>query len=255
MSGLTKALTSSIGKKVLTALTGLGLVGFLIGHVVGNQNMHRGAPAMDHYAEQLHVLWGFEYGSFLFIFVELGLLGMFLAHIVLVFSLIADNRAARGTQGYAVRASKRAGGASALASRTMTLSGITLLVFLVIHVAQIRLTRSQHAELGGVGKLVIDTLAAPHWALLYIAGALVVGWHIYHGIQSAARSFGLNHQKYTVLVTRIGAVLAIAIALGFASLPLGVLTGFLTEDGSALADLLGGRMAPVPAESPVATVE
>jgi succinate dehydrogenase / fumarate reductase cytochrome b subunit len=234
-----KVLRSSVGKKVLVALSGLGLVGFLIGHVVGNQNMHVGADAMEHYAENLHVLWGFEFGSFLFYFVELGLLGMFLLHIALVFSLIVDNRRARGSDAYAVRASKRKGAAS-LASRTMAISGVALLAFLVIHVLQIRgISRAHHAEYEhGVGTLVIDTLQSPINALIYIAGSVLVGWHIFHGIQSAARSFGLQHRTWSPWVEKAGLSLSIAITVGFVILPVGVLSGVITEEGSPLGALL-----------------
>lgn len=239
MSQYGRAARSSIGKKVLVALSGLGLVGFLIGHVAGNQNMHLGAAAMEHYAHNLHVLWGFEFGGFLFTFVELGLLAMFLLHIGLVFSLILDNRRARGGA-YAVRASKRNGGATTWASRTMAISGISLIAFLIIHVLQIRgITRDHHAAYeNGVGDVVINTLQSPVNAVIYIVGSVLVGWHLFHGIQSAARSFGVNHRKWTPLVEKIGLTLAVAITVGFVILPLGVLSGVITADGSPLGAIL-----------------
>lgn len=231
MSWFIKVFTSSIGKKVLVALSGLGLVGFLVGHLYGNLNVLRGPAALDEYATHLHDLPGFPV-------IELGLLAMFLLHIPLVIMLARDNRAARGSR-YAVTASKRESGkAQSLASRMMKVSGLLLLIFLVIHVGDFRLERGEfHGEGGsvsGLGVEVITTLQNPLMAIIYVIGSLLAAWHVFHGIQSAVRSLGFQNRKYTPYIEIGGYVLAVVLGLGFASLPIAVQLGIADlEDAPA----------------------
>lgn len=226
MNWFTRTLNSTIGQKYLVAITGLGLVGFLITHLLGNLQIFAATEtpghyaAIDDYAEALHAVPGLALA-------EAGLLLFFLLHIALVFRLTMANRSARGDADYAVKRSKRKGGwFEALAGRTMAISGIVLLVFLVIHIAHFRLKRSAvHGPeaTAQISTLIMDTLSNPVWAVLYIVGSLLVGFHLYHGFHSAFRSLGLNHRKYTPLIERIGFALAIILALGFVSIPLAVL--------------------------------
>jgi len=222
VSWFTRAFGSTIGKKVLAGLSGLALVGFLIGHLYGNLHIYKGAGALDEYAHHLHEIPGFP-------LIEIGLLAAFALHIGLVINLTMSNRSAKASR-YAVKGSKTGGGAGSLASRTMALSGMTLLVFLVVHIVQLRMNRGIE---GGVGNLMFDTLANPAISALYIAGSLTVAWHVYHGIQSAARSLGVNHENYTPLIVKGGAALAVVFAVGFASIPVAVMAG-LPTDGLAV---------------------
>lgn len=230
VSWFIKVLTSSIGKKVLVALSGLGLVGFLVGHLYGNLNLYLGAGALDEYAHHLHELPGFT-------FIELGLLGMFVLHIPLVIWLSMSNSKARGPR-YAVKASKRdEGKGQSLASRMMKVSGVLLLLFLIVHILDFRLERSEfHAADGGVDGLgleVIATLQNPLIAALYVVGSLLAAWHMFHGIQSAVRSLGFQNDKYTPLIEKAGAALAIVLGLGFASLPIAIQAGVINADDTS----------------------
>ncbi len=251
MSWLTRTVQSSIGRKLLVGLSGLGLVGFLIAHLAGNLNMYLGASAMNAYAEKLHHIPGFP-------LIELGLLVMFVVHIGLVIGLIVSNRNARGTR-YAVNGSKRDDRLRALASRAMAFTGVFVLVFIVVHLAQLRLRRGQYDELSefGVGGVMVDTLSNPGVAALYIIGSLLVGFHIFHGFSSAARSIGVNHPKYTPLIAKLGMVIGIGLGVGFASLPIGVMAGFIDVSGSPIGELVGGDAsheytadAPLDGETP-----
>jgi len=213
VSWIQRTATSPIGQKVLTALTGLGLVGFLVAHLLGNLNYFLGEEALNAYADALHHLPGFAV-------MELSLPVLFLLHIALVFSLVQRNRAARGT-GYAMKATKQKGTQGrALVSSWMGTSGIILLVFLVVHIADIRMKRgsfdSLYAHVEGV-------LGVPWKAGLYMVGSAVVGWHLWHGFQSAFRSLGLGHKKYSPLLEKIGVVLSVALTVGFISIPLWIL--------------------------------
>lgn len=209
MAWLVRTFANPIGQKVLVALTGLGLVGFLVSHLLGNLNIFRGEEAINGYADALHEIPGFA-------LIEIGLLLCFLVHIALVFNLTRLNRAARGKQ-YSVKVSKQTGTMGrALVSTYMGLSGLILLGFIVVHIADFRLMR------GGYDSLYVyahEVLGSGWKAALYMAGSAVVGWHLWHGFQSSFRSLGLGHAKYSPLLERFGAFLSIALTLGFISIP------------------------------------
>lgn len=231
MNWLTKTATSTIGRKFFAGLSGLALVGFLIMHLAGNLSLFVGSESVNHYAELLHVKIPF------FLAVEFSLLGIFLVHMIFVMSAVLRNRAAR-QQRYAVGASKRGGGPSALASRMMALTGITLIVFIVVHVAQLRLRLFGPSEAEQeIGFLLIDTLSQPGWAAMYIAGSLLAGWHVFHGFQSAFRSVGLGHQKYMPTIMKLGMVLGVSLGLAFAALPILTFAGFIDGERTVLAPL------------------
>ncbi len=233
MNWIVQFLRSTIGRKWIAGLTGLGLVGFALVHMAGNLNMFKGAAAMHEYAEALHHIAVLEHYRLLWI-AELGLAGMFVVHIAVVVSLILENRKARGPQRYAVSASKRTNRLEALASKTMAFSGIVLLTFLVVHIWQFRLKRAviEHS-VGGIGAEVVDVLSNPVWGVLYSVAGVLVGWHIFHGVQSATRSFGLNHPKYSPLVRTLGFGLSIIIGVGFTALSVATMVGIVNECGLA----------------------
>lgn len=218
MGWLKRMLKSGIGRKALVGLSGLAIVGFLVVHLLGNLQLFSdpdpvtGKSAFNDYAHALH-------DQFWLPIAEYGLLAMFLLHIGLVIWLAVDNRKARGGQGYAVAAKKQKSGVLAfLASKTMVFSGLILLVFLAVHVWDFRL---QHDEIGyNLQQHIEGTLANPLHGLLYVLGSLVVGFHLYHGIQSGFRSIGVHSAKYTPLIEKVGVALALIFGLGFASLPI-----------------------------------
>lgn len=231
MNWIVQVIKSTIGRKLIAGLTGLGLVGFIVGHMLGNLNLFVGQTAMHEYAEALHHISVLEHYRLLWL-IELGLAGMFIAHIVTVVSLVLDNRRARGAGKYAVAASKRDERMSAIASKTMAFSGIFLLVFLVIHILQFRLQREtiEHS-CGSIGGAIVDMLQNPLWAAFYALGSVLVAWHIFHGFGSAARSLGINHRKYTPAITTLGAVIALVVGLGFTAMPLTIAARVVDKEG------------------------
>jgi succinate dehydrogenase / fumarate reductase cytochrome b subunit len=234
---IVQVIKSTIGRKLIAGLTGLGLVGFIVGHMLGNLNLFVGQTAMHEYAEALHHISVLEHYRLLWL-IEIGLAGMFIAHIATVVSLILDNRKARGNGKYAVNASKRDERMSAIASKTMAFSGIFLLVFLIIHLIQFRLQREAiEGTCGSIGGVIVDTLQNPLWAAMYALGSVLVAWHIFHGIGSAARSLGINHRKYTPAITGLGAVVALIVGLGFTAMPLTIAAGVVDKEGFRM----GGR--------------
>jgi len=221
LSWLKTTFTTALGKKVLVALSGLSLVLFIITHLIGNMMVFATAyddkgvriddSGLNAYAKALHDLPGFTV-------VEFSLLALFIIHIVLVLNLVMQNRAARGSARYAVTASKRGDGRwQSLASRSMVVGGILLLLFLLVHIWDIRLQRDAIPDLHGH---LAELFQSPFRVVLYVLGSLLVAWHVLHGFQSAFRSLGFNHGKYSPFVRKGGALLCIIIGLGFAAIPI-----------------------------------
>lgn len=215
MSWLTRSLSSSSGRKLLAAVTGLGLVLFLIIHLLGNLQIFSSSDAFNNYAKSLH-------DSPLIVLADVGLPILFVVHMTMVIWLALDNKKARGPVGYKARGNKQTRGiAAVLASKSALYGGIVLIAFVLIHVWHMRL---QHDEMAGQAReYVIAQLTNPGWGLLYIVGSLVTGWHLFHGVQAAFRSMGVNHPRYTPLIVKTGMGLATVLALGFAAIPVWIL--------------------------------
>ena len=236
MNWLSRVLTSSIGQKLIAALSGLGLLGFLLVHAQGNLRIYLpaaldeagnpiGTRAIDAYAEHLHEQPWLPIA-------EIGLLVLFLVHIVTVIRLVLANRAARGAERYKASGGKSGGGAASKASRTMAISGSITMAFILVHVLTVRATRENlfqswcncsHEPVEHVTKALVDHLSNPAMAIFYVIGSLLVSWHLFHGIQSATRSLGVNHNKYSPLIQKAGLAISILLALCFASIPLAIL--------------------------------
>jgi len=226
-------LDSSIGKKIMVAAAGILLSGFLITHLAGNLLMFVGGEAFNHYAEVL------EHNPFLPL-AEVGLLMLFLLHIVLSLRATLANRAAR-PEGYQVYKGK---GARTPGSRTMAITGLLILAFIIVHVATFKY------DFGGLkGQVagqeeslfahVVAWFANPWYAVFYVLAVGGVGLHLSHGVQSALQTFGLNHPRYTPLLKKAGLAFAFLIFVGFASLP--VYFGFIHKaDLACCAPVEGG---------------
>jgi succinate dehydrogenase / fumarate reductase cytochrome b subunit len=205
---------SSIGRKFLMALTGLGFCGFLTVHLAGNLTMYGGANMLDTYASTLHSL-----GPLITLF-ELGLLAMAGLHISLALWLWAGNLAAR-SRNYALK--KNEGGAT-LSSATMPYTGLLILAFLVIHLLQFRFVDLEQQPLSAI---VTGVLARPAYAVLYLALMITVGLHVRHGFWSAFQTLGLHHPKYMPAIKIMSVLFGLLVAVGFGSLPLLVVMGGL----------------------------
>ncbi len=210
MSWLREVLTSTIGKKVVVAVTGLGLVLYLVLHLLGNLLIYFDPVTYNQYASELHELA-------LLPVLEVLLLVAFLVHVIFVSWLIKGNSEARG-QRYAVSGSKRDDRWRTAASKMMMLSGLVALLFIIVHIYDYRFQRLPAG--GDLADKTSTLLAQPFHAALYFVGSLLIGWHIFHGISSAFRSFGVAHKKYTPIIRQGGFVLAAILGLGFASFPI-----------------------------------
>ena len=255
MSWFTRIWNSSIGKKILVAATGLALLGFLFGHIFGNLQLFWGADKLNAYAAGLHEYWFLPLA-------EIGIIAAFVVHIGMVIKLTLENKAARGTR-YAVSSSKNPG-FKYTSSVAMLISGLVVLTFLVIHIIDYRLARGVHdaalveclsvgASCGDtVGAHVVESLLVPWRAVLYAVGSLFIGWHLFHGIQSAARSFGISSQKWTPVIEKAGAAIGIGLGVLFASIPVAIL---LTGGSFAKVDQLGPEVNVTTVKDDTAQIE
>ena len=211
MRWLFELLSSSIGKKLLMALTGLFLVSFLVVHLYGNLFLFVSEEAFNEHAD--------SFASNLIIrTVEALLFFAIVAHAFTGLYLARQNRVARP-----VRYKRhRAAGTRTLASRTMFTTGSLIFVFLVIHIRGFFYeTRFGKVQQGAsLYELVVETFAMPGYATLYIAAMILLAVHLVHGVQSAFRSLGIEHSRYTPWIRALSLFLAVALPAGFASMPI-----------------------------------
>jgi len=224
---LLKFWSSSIGKKWLVALTGLALLGFVMAHLAGNLQMFAGAAKINAYAEFLHAnekpLW----------VARLGLIACFLGHIIATLTLVRMNRAAR-PQAYVLNRHVQA----KISTRTMALSGLTVLSFIVFHLLHytLRVTdpRFRTVAEGGqlesvfdVYRMVLLGFQNPLLSGFYILSVALLALHLSHGISSVFQTFGLESKRSALWMPKAGRFLSLLIFIGYASIPAAVLLGFL----------------------------
>ena len=217
-----RMLGSSVGNKLLLGLTGLALFGFLIVHLAGNLLAFIGGES---YNEHAHAL----ISNPLIIPAELGLVAIFLTHIYKAIVNYRQNRAARPVA-YGVK--KWAGGPSrkSVASTTMIWTGLSVLLFVVIHLKLFKYGPVyQEAGTGhrDLFRLLIDDFRNPGIVTGYVLAMFLLGLHLRHGISSSIQSLGLMPDSWTTRILRGGIVLAIVVAGLFAVIPVAVYFGVI----------------------------
>jgi succinate dehydrogenase cytochrome b subunit len=206
---------STTGKKIVMAVTGLIMIGWVTGHLLGNLLIFGGAAKVNAYAAFLH-----STGELLWL-VRLLLLVCVVLHITAAVQLTAIDRAARPV-GYA-RHDYRA---ATVASRTIRWGGFLLLVFVIFHLLHMTFGTVHPAFVGGdVYHNLTTGLAVPWVAGFYVLAMVALGLHLYHGTWSGFRTLGLNRPTDNPLRRRAVTVFAVAVAAGFAAIPLAVLFG------------------------------
>ncbi|MCE9608724.1 MAG: succinate dehydrogenase cytochrome b subunit [Chthoniobacter sp.] len=224
MNPISSYLSSSIGRKWIVALTGLGLFGFVVGHMIGNLQVFIGPEPLNRYG---HFLQGL--GELLWV-VRLGLLAMLVAHVVFTIKLRLENRAARGTP-YAVTTRR----AATLPARMMALSGLMVLCFIVFHLLHFTAQKidpsflALHDDKGrhDVYRMMILGFQSKAASGFYVVAVGLLAMHLNHGIGSLFQTLGLNSAKVRPLWEKGGVAFSWLIFLGYASIPVAVLTGVL----------------------------
>lgn len=219
---LWSALTSPIGKKLLTGMTGLAWVVFVILHMLGNLGYFAAGEAYNRYADML-----VGTGPVLYT-VEAILLVALVIHAVVGVNIYVRKRQARKI-GYEKYETAGAPSLQTPSSRSMIFTGIVLLVFLVIHldtfkfgpgIAEGYVVSDDGGQIRDLRRLVTEKFQSPLYAFGYTGVMILLGFHLRHGVWSAFQSLGAMSRRLTPIVYAIGTVLAIGIALGFLVLPL-----------------------------------
>lgn len=232
MSALVRFFQSTILSKVVMAGTGLVLVLFLLGHMVGNLQMHIGQEKMNVYAETLQHLGGALWliRAALFVFLVL--------HVIASIRLKALNLAAR-PEAYAFKNTVKA----TLASRTMIWTGVMIFLFVTYHLLHftVKATNPQYGGLfdaagrPDVYSMVILGYQNVLISVVYIVAMILLGFHLIHAIESMFQTLGINHPKYNSFIHGLSVTLSLVIAIGFISIPLGVLFGWIVLPAGVVA--------------------
>jgi succinate dehydrogenase / fumarate reductase cytochrome b subunit len=215
---------SSIGKKLVVAVTGLAMVLFLAGHLTGNMLIYAGKEAFDEYAKFLH-----EAGHGALIWVaRVGLLVVLVLHVWATILLTRENKAAR--QAYEYKATIQA----SKSSRIMIWSGLTVLVFIVFHILHFTVRTNSHlAEIAKESpyEMVIAGFSGGFLQVLvvlfYVVAMTLLCSHISHGVASMFQTLGFRSKKSASLIQRISIGYAAVIWIGFVSVPVSILLGFV----------------------------
>lgn len=210
---------STNGKKAVMAITGAILFLFVIGHLAGNLQVFEGPARINAYGKFLkstgELLW-----------LVRGILTLCVVlHIVATVQLWNRNRQARPV-GYAVKKSV----ASNYADRTMYWSGPIILAFVILHILEFT-TGNLHPQStfadGDIYSNVVSGFQVWYISAWYIFSMILLGFHLRHGLWSMFQSVGLNHPRHTPVLKRAAFWIALLIVLGYISIPISVLAGWV----------------------------
>jgi len=215
---------SSIGKKVVMALTGFVLVGFVIAHMVGNLKAFQGPEKLNAYGVFLRDVGGpiFGHEQLLWI-VRVVLLVSVVLHIVAAVQLAHGELAARPVR-YAYHKQTQA----TYASRTMRWGGMIILLFVIYHLLHFTVGAAHPSfRKGDIYHNLVSGFQVWYVSAFYIAAMIALGLHLYHGVWSMFHTLGLNNRTYNRLLRGTAGVVAGAVALGNISIPVAVLVGWI----------------------------
>lgn len=216
-------LWSSVGKKILMALTGLFLVAFLVVHLIGNLTLFSPSPdAINLYAHYLHKV------ELVILILEVGLGVLFLLHATLAIWTWLQNNAARPVS---YQVSKNAGHTSkkTLSSQTMIYTGIVIFIFVILHLMNFKygpgmeqgyVTRIDGHRIWDLHRIVMEFFSSGWNVMWYMLVMLLLGLHLRHGAWSAFQSLGVNNNWFMRFIFQAAVVVAVIIAGGFFLLPL-----------------------------------
>jgi len=216
MSWLKETLTSTIGRKLMMALTGLFLIIFLVGHASGNTLLFKddGGLAFNEYAKFMTTNPAVKILSYLTYISVIG-------HVIYSIILTKKNKSARPV-GYAMTS----GANATWNSRNMGILGTIILIFLIIHLrgfwyemhwGSIGADTNGNRDLYGV---VAKAYGQLWYVAIYVVSMAFLAFHLSHGFSSAFQTLGLNHKKYTPLLQTLGKGFSILVPALFAAMPL-----------------------------------
>lgn len=218
MSWFTNAMSSTLGKKVIMALTGLFLVIFLVIHLSGNLQL-----LIDDEGRAFNIYAKFMTTNPLIKATSFILYASFIIHIIWAIILTVNNRSARPVS-YA-----KTNGSSTWSSRNMGILGTIVFIFLVIHLKNfwyvmhwgpITNVNYDGQEYRNLYATVYATFTQWWYVALYVIGMIGLMFHLYHGFASAFQTLGLNHVKYNPVIKFVGVAFAIIVPAVFAAIPI-----------------------------------
>jgi succinate dehydrogenase / fumarate reductase cytochrome b subunit len=231
---------SSVGKKLITGITGFALIGFLIGHLLGNLTLFIGPEAFNHYA---HFLEELLHGWFIIAF-EVVMIAIIVCHILAAATVaVLDKNRARPV---AYKKLGRAGHTSrkTLSSVSMIISGLIIFGFLIWHIKTMKYGNPPIIAIEGGGTMkdlhaVVMRNFEQLWVVVaYVAVMILVGLHLRHGFWSAFQSMGWTNDRTLPTLERLSLIAGVLFAIGFMILPL--VLHFTGGVGGGHADLTGG---------------
>lgn len=231
MKIFTHIFESSLGKKYLMAVTGFLLGLFVIAHLVGNLQIFLGPEAINRYGNFLQTNYELVWPA------RIALLALVAVHIWSAAKLSLENRAARPVSYVQYRPV-----GSTYASRTMLMSGIIVLLFVVYHLLHFT-AQVQYINLTGqnfetfldsqkrhnIFKMMVVGFNNGWVSAFYILGMALLCLHLSHGLSSMFQSIGWKNEIYRPLLDKGARVLAVLIFLGYTSIPVAILLGYGKE--------------------------
>ncbi|MBO6523851.1 MAG: succinate dehydrogenase cytochrome b subunit [Balneolaceae bacterium] len=218
MPSIKQALSSQVGRKIMTGITGIGLMFFLIGHLAGNLSIFGTADAFNIYTKTL-----MDLGPLLYV-IEAGLAFFFLYHTVLGVSIWLGRRKAR-PEGYNTYKSKGGPSHQNLASRSMIISGSIIFIFLVLHIIHFKFGADYTTMIDGeqardLRRLVLEEFQKTWVVIGYVFVLLLAVLHLAHGFWSAFTSLGMKHGETSKKIQVTAYAFSIILMLGFIFIPL-----------------------------------
>ncbi len=211
MSQLKQFFGSSIGKKLVMAITGISLIIFLVVHLINNLMLFGGPEFFNENVSRLDSL------KPLVRVAEVILSLLFIYHIFFGIKLWLENKRANPEK-YAVNAGKEN---SSVYSRTMAITGILIFIFLVIHLYTLWIKFNFGMEgTHNYYEVIQNLFTSPVWSVFYFVIMIILGFHINHAFQSSFQTFGWSNKKFTPLVKKLGTFIALIFTVGFASIPI-----------------------------------
>jgi len=215
---------SSVGRKIIMAVTGVVLVGFVCVHLLGNSSIWFGAGAINSYAEHLHSL-----GPFVWVF-RLVMLAAFALHIIFGIQLTLENKAATPEKNVQVKRLKTGFGAE-----TMIVSGLVMLAFVIYHLLHftVRVTNPDiYVPVGDQGMvdvfiMVVQGFKSALPVIAYLAGMFFLFLHVSHGFQSFFQTLGLSNDKSLPVTGTVSKLVGFVLLLGYIAIPLSIVFGFI----------------------------
>ncbi|MGR3178921.1 MAG: succinate dehydrogenase cytochrome b subunit [Candidatus Anammoxibacter sp.] len=213
---------SSVGKKIIMAVTALSLILFVIVHLIGNLALLNGnADSFNNYAHKLE-----SFGVLLYV-AEIGLIILFLTHFVIAVSIMISKREARPI-GYYMKRGLGKPSRQSIGSSTMIYTGIIMLIFIILHLIHFKygpgIKEGYIKVVDGevvrdLYRLVVDSFKNVWYVSSYTGVMVLLGIHLSHGFWSAFQSLGAHHRRYTSFIYGVGIFVALLLSIGFLSIP------------------------------------